>query len=106
MALQHLFLAGVHPTTFWEELGSIAIATTGTFAPGDGVNADGTVGDGLPTFGADEDGFVRTLVGTISNTLLTNGVALKLAVTLTAAMFGMLVVGFVNWYWAAEVVHI
>ena len=50
--------------------GPTAIATTGTFAPGDGVNADGTVGDGSADIGvaieADEDGFVRTLVGTIS----------------------------------------
>ena len=50
--------------------GPTAIATAATFAPGDGVNADGTVGDGSADIGvaieADEDGFVRTLVGTIS----------------------------------------
>ena len=50
--------------------GPTAIATGATFAPGDGVNADGSVGDGSADVGiaieADKDGFVRTLVGTIS----------------------------------------
>ena len=50
--------------------GPTAIAATETFAPGDGVEADGAVGDGSADVGiaisADADGFVRTLVGTIS----------------------------------------
>ena len=50
--------------------GPTAIATGATFAPGDGVNEDGSVGDGSTDVGiaisADADGFVRTLVGTIS----------------------------------------
>ena len=50
--------------------GPTALATAATFAAGDGVNADGTVGDGSTDIGiaisADADGMVRTLVGTIS----------------------------------------
>jgi len=50
--------------------GPTAVASTETFAAGDGVNEDGTVGDGSADIGiaisADADGFVRTLVGTIS----------------------------------------
>ncbi len=50
--------------------GPTAIATGETVAPGDGVEADGSVGDGTADIGiaisADADGSVRTLVGTIS----------------------------------------
>jgi hypothetical protein len=50
--------------------GPTAITTAETFAPGDGVNDDGSVGDGSADIGiaisADADGKVRTLVGTIS----------------------------------------
>ena len=50
--------------------GPVGIATAATFAPGDYVAADGTVGDATTGIGvaieADKNGFVRTLVGTIS----------------------------------------
>jgi hypothetical protein len=50
--------------------GPVGIATAATFAPGDYVADDGSVGDATTGVGvaisADADGFVRTLVGTIS----------------------------------------